>query len=229
VLARLPLGPGPSLPHLRRRSPGLVRRIHRYYDRPRLLASVHRRLRLLVFPTRTGMAAATRPDARSPRLRRDPFVCEGVFDLGRATAPRMTAPHMLPSATLKASAPTTLLLTRLNSPPYTIAVYASPWSSPSKTQHSLPRRALPLTWTGLPPAGSRKLPGALVSQFERGQLPGAAHSGRVGAVRGRRALHGKIRVGHSRSPSRRLMKRGPIVTVPARHLGNCPLCCYFLF
>ena len=90
------------------------------------------------------MAAATRPDARSPRFRRDPFVRDGVFDLGRATAPRMTAPHMLPSATLKASAPTTLLLTRLNSPPHTIAVYASPWSSPSRTQHSLPGGCYPL-------------------------------------------------------------------------------------
>src|ERR1700758_3355665 len=93
---------------------------------------------------RTGMAAATRPDARSPRFRRDPFVRDGVFDLGRATAPRMTAPQMLPSATLKASPPTTLLLTRLNSPPHTIAVYASPWSSPSKTQHSLPDGRYPL-------------------------------------------------------------------------------------
>ena len=42
---------------------------------------------------------------------------DGVFDLGRATTPRMTAPRMLPSVTLKASAPTTLPLTRLNSPP----------------------------------------------------------------------------------------------------------------
>jgi len=28
------------------------------------------------------------------------------------------------------------------------------------------RRALPLTWAGLSPAGSRQLPGALVPQFE---------------------------------------------------------------
>ena len=103
------------------------------------------------------MTAAPRPDARSPRFRRDPFVRDGVFDLGRATAPRMTAPRMLPSVTLKASAPTTLPLTRLNSPPHTIAVYASPWSSPSKTQHSLPGGRYLLTWTGLPPAGSRQL------------------------------------------------------------------------
>ena len=36
-------------------------------------------------------------------------------------------------------------------------------------------------------------------------------------------------VGHSRFLSRRLMKRGAIVTVPARHLENCVLCCYFHF
>src|SRR6202521_409104 len=93
---------------------------------------------------RTRAAGRHWPSVGSPRFRRDPFVRDGVFDLGRATAPRMTAPHMLPSATLKASAPTTLLLTRLNSPPHTIAVYASPWSSPSKTQHSLPGGRYPL-------------------------------------------------------------------------------------
>ena len=61
-----------------------------------------------------------------------------IFDLGRASAPRITVPHMLPSATLKASASAILLLSRLNRPPCTIAVYASPWSSPPTTQHSLP-------------------------------------------------------------------------------------------
>ena len=90
------------------------------------------------------MAAATRPDARSPRFRRDPFVRDGVSDHGRATAPRLTVPHMLPSATLTASASAGLLLSRLNSPPHTIAVYASPWSLPSKTQHSLPGGRYPL-------------------------------------------------------------------------------------
>jgi len=111
------------------------------------------------------MAAATRPDARSPRFRRDPFVRDGVFDLGRATAPRMTAPHMLPSATLKASAPTTLLLTRLNSPPHTIAVYASPWSSPSRTQHSLPGGCYPLPGPDFHRLDRARLPGALMTQF----------------------------------------------------------------
>src|SRR5207302_7430082 len=52
--------------------------------------------------------------------------------------PRITVPHMLPSATLKASASAILLLSRLDSPPRTIAVYASPWSLPSTAQNSLP-------------------------------------------------------------------------------------------
>jgi hypothetical protein len=40
---------------------------------------------------------------------------------------------------------------------------------PSVASHSVTlatRPALPLTWAGLSPAGSRQLPGALVSQFE---------------------------------------------------------------
>src|SRR5215472_18752659 len=84
------------------------------------------------------------PDVGSPRFRRDPFSRDGVFDLGRASAPRMTALHILPSATLKASASTTLLLSRLNSPPHEIAVYASPRSLPPMTQHSLPGGRYPL-------------------------------------------------------------------------------------
>jgi len=33
VLTRVPFGPNPSLHPLRHRSPGFVRRLHRYYDR----------------------------------------------------------------------------------------------------------------------------------------------------------------------------------------------------
>src|ERR1700675_3463837 len=80
---------------------------------------------------RTRAAGRHWPSVGSPRFRRDPFVRDGVFDLGRASAPRITVPHMLPSATLKASASAILLLSRLNSPPRRIAVYASPWSLPA--------------------------------------------------------------------------------------------------
>src|SRR3974390_1024361 len=56
MLARLPLGPCPSPPRLRRRCRFrvcFVRRFPRYYDRARLPAPVHHRLRLLTFPMRT--------------------------------------------------------------------------------------------------------------------------------------------------------------------------------
>ena len=46
--------------------------------------------------------------------------------------------HMLPSALSTASASAGFCLSRLNSPPRTIAVYASRGSSPSAPQHSLP-------------------------------------------------------------------------------------------
>ena len=84
------------------------------------------------------------PGVRPPRFRRVPFVRDGVFDLGRASAPRIAAPHMLPSAVSTASASARLCLTRLNSPPHTIAVYASSSPSPAGTQHSLPGGCYPL-------------------------------------------------------------------------------------
>ena len=72
------------------------------------------------------------------RFRRDPFARDGVFDHGRASTPRIAAPHILPSATVTASASTDFGFSRLNSPPHAIAVYASRRSSPSAPQHSLP-------------------------------------------------------------------------------------------
>jgi hypothetical protein len=81
---------------------------------------------------------------RSPRFRRDPFVRDVASDPGRASAPRIAAPHMLPSAVATASAPAISSLSWLNPTPHTITVYASPWSSPSTTQHSLPSGGYPL-------------------------------------------------------------------------------------
>ena len=66
---------------------------------------VPRQLRLLDFLSRPGIAAATAGQTRSPRFRRDPFVRDVASDPGRATAPRMTTPHMLPSTPLTVSAP----------------------------------------------------------------------------------------------------------------------------
>src|SRR6185312_4692984 len=78
-------------------------------------------------------------------FRHVPFVRDGVFDHDRASAPRIAVPHMLPSAGWTASASVTLTVSRLNSPPHTIAVYASWPPSPAElTQHSLPGGRCPL-------------------------------------------------------------------------------------
>ena len=72
-----------------------------HYDGVRLLVPVHHRLRLLAFPMRTAVLGTTRrrrPDTRYPRFRCDPFARDVAFDPGRASAPRMTVPHMLPSS-----------------------------------------------------------------------------------------------------------------------------------
>src|SRR5271166_5737600 len=94
---------------------------------------------------RTSTAYALRSDVRSPRFRRDPFLRDVAFDPGGASAPRMTAPHILPSATVNASASANFGLSWLNPTPHTIAAYASQPPSPATTQHSLPggRYSLP--------------------------------------------------------------------------------------
>ncbi len=135
-LVRIPLGPCPWLRQLRGRQAGPVRRFHRYYGKARRLTSVHHRLRLLAFPMRTGVARHRRPDVRPPRFRRDPFVRDGVFDHGRASAPRITAPHMLPSTSLTVSASAIFCISWLNSPPHTIVVYASRPSSPTVSRNT---------------------------------------------------------------------------------------------
>jgi hypothetical protein len=68
---------------------------------------VPRQLRLLDFLSRPGIAHATAGQTRSPRFRRVPFLRDVASDPGRATGPRIAAPHMLPSAPLTASAPAT--------------------------------------------------------------------------------------------------------------------------
>ena len=69
---------------------------------------VPRQLRLLDFLSWPGIAEATAGQARSPKFRRVPFARNGVFDLGRASAPRITVPHMLPSTCVTVSAPANL-------------------------------------------------------------------------------------------------------------------------
>ncbi len=89
------------------------------------------------FPARPGTASRLRATLRSPRFRRVPFVRERVFDRGRASAPRLAVPHMLPSTGPYNLGLCDVHITRLNSRPHTITVYASSGSSPTKTQHSL--------------------------------------------------------------------------------------------
>jgi len=67
---------------------------------------------------------------------------------------------MLPSTLLTGSASAVLWLSRLNSTPHTIAVYASHPPSPATTQHSLP--------------GARYgLPGPVSHRLDNASLPGA--------------------------------------------------------
>ena len=129
-------GPLPSTPSAAVRH-GFVRVLHRYYEPVRLLACSPTDCAFGLL-SRSGIASATADQTRSPRFRRDPFARDGVFDHGRASTPRIAAPHISPSATVTASASTDFGFSRLNSPPHAIAVYASRRSSPSATQHSLP-------------------------------------------------------------------------------------------
>ncbi len=111
--------------------------LHQYYAAVRLLvcSSTASSPRL---PVAARDRQATAGQTRSPRFRRDPSIRDVASDPGRATVPRITAPHMLPSAVATASAPAISRISWLNPTPQTITVYASPWSSPSTTQHSLP-------------------------------------------------------------------------------------------
>src|SRR5262245_24864074 len=108
LLARIPLGPRPWLHRLRcahlcrclrTRLVRFVRRLQSYYGGVRLLVPVHHRLRLLAFPMRTaGRGTWRRPVTRPPRFRYDPVARDAALDPGRASAPRIAVPHMLPSS-----------------------------------------------------------------------------------------------------------------------------------
>ena len=49
-------------------------------------------------PPYTHSTRRRRPDTRSPRFRCDPFARDVALDRGRASAPRLAVPHMLPSS-----------------------------------------------------------------------------------------------------------------------------------
>ena len=101
-------------------------------------------LRLLDFLSWPGIAVATAGGVRSPRFRRDPFARDVLFDPGGTTASRITTLHMLRSAISDSLRSRGFIISWLNRTPHMITVYASPWSSPSPTQHSLPGGRYPL-------------------------------------------------------------------------------------
>ena len=124
-LGRVPLGPCPWLPALRRRLPASVRAVLSYYDRIRLLVVVHHRLRLDAFPMRasrlTGRWSATRsPGSRARSVR----TCQGLRPRGVGGRLAISPPAMLPSAVSTASAPRSKL-SRLNGWPMRSPVNAS--------------------------------------------------------------------------------------------------------
>ena len=71
-MARVPLGPRPSLHPLRHRCSGFVRGLLRYYGGVRLLGSVHHRLRLFTFPMRAScVSRLVKPEiSRFPNKKR---------------------------------------------------------------------------------------------------------------------------------------------------------------
>src|SRR5436190_9493597 len=89
-------------------------------------------------PSYSAPTRYRRPDPRPPSFRCDPFARDVALDPGRASAPRMTVSHLLPSIESNLSAPALSDLSWLNPTPHAIAVYASQPLSPVATQHSLP-------------------------------------------------------------------------------------------
>ncbi len=118
LLGRVPLGQSPSLHRLRRRLPGLVRRLHRYYGTVRLPGFVHRRRASLDFPTRPAAPSA------AGELRTSRFSCEvfpyvhGVCDrAGPGRISRWRCARWCLPTNPTASASRTKLLSRLNTRP----------------------------------------------------------------------------------------------------------------
>ena len=82
----------------------LCSKLHRYYAAVRLLTPSPAASSSPDFLPRPGIDKATTGGMRSPRFRRVPFRRDVVWDSGRASAPRILAPHMLPSTFLSVSA-----------------------------------------------------------------------------------------------------------------------------
>ncbi len=87
----LPSAPSAAAPR------GFVRALHRYYEARPTPRPFHGSFGSSPSCRGPGSLRATAGQTRSPRFRRVPFVRDGIFDHGRATAPRIPGPHMLPS------------------------------------------------------------------------------------------------------------------------------------
>ena len=108
-------------------------------------------------PPRSETAAATSGGRRSPRFRRVPFRRDVVSDPGRATAPRIAAPHILPSTFPTASASATSGISGLNTYPTGLlcTLRSRRHRRPRNTRYRATRYRP--TRAGLPPAGTRQL------------------------------------------------------------------------
>jgi hypothetical protein len=157
VAARLPSDRPPSLHHLRRRSgSALFEASSVLRSRPTPPAFLSGSARSS-FPPRPGTATAVAGGRRSPRFRRVPFRRDVVFDPGGATAPRLAAPHMLPSTFPTASASATSGISGLNTHPAgsLCTLRSRRRRRPRNTRYRATRYRL--TRAGLPPAGTRQL------------------------------------------------------------------------
>ena len=116
--------------------------LQRYYAAVRLLAcsATASSPRL---PVAARDRQATAGQTRSPRFQRDPSARDVASDPGRATVPRITAPHMLPSAVATASAPAISRISWLNPIPQTITVFVVVVTFHNATL--VTRQALPLS------------------------------------------------------------------------------------
>src|SRR5882724_2684290 len=149
VLARIPLGPGPSLHRLRGGLLRFVRRLPCYYGRVRLPAFVHHWLRLIAFPMRTAGFVCRWPNAGYPKFRRDPSVRDVALDPGRAATPRVAASLILLSTFGRGLCPCGMPISWLNPTPRAAAVYAS-WPPLPSAHATLASRRLAtpyLRWT----------------------------------------------------------------------------------
>ena len=146
--------PPPSPPPIQDRP---CSRLPRYYAAVRLLrpacaASPDRASRPGPRPPKRTWATR-----RSPRFRRVPFQRDVVFDSGRATAPRLAVPHMLPSAFPTASASATSGFSELNTHPTGLLCTLRHRRRRRSRNTRYRATRYRLTRAGLPPAGPRQL------------------------------------------------------------------------